>query len=591
LLLALLSGAFVGAIVAGAIARPGGCLLFDGQLLVAGSRGNHRVVVSELAQNVTPGREMASNPTTSLGIEFGDVDDLQAAPQASKAAALVSGFPPAKSDGLGAFPAWPGQKVSPFAALAARHGRPLRVAILSDFTRIPYANGAVFQTRFLYQELRRCGHEVTVIGPHDPDTTPAELAPGTVELPSLPLKSYPGVYLPMPLERWVFEPDRWNFDICFAQTTTMLLEFGLWLREMKGVPLLCVNTTHLVAAYDVLFPEKLSRNHLLQSGILFALKRPFERLFSGMYNQSDGLVVLSEGLRTYWRERGVTVPIHVIPRAVQPDIFDRPLGPDPYTHLIEREGLPQRGPRLLCAGRHTREKSQDRVIGIFAKHILPREPDATLTMVGEGPNTPEYKRLARELGAEHRIFFTGEVPWTTMPDFYRYADLFMHASLSETYGNVLGEALWCGTPTVAFADGMGVSAQIQDGVDGLLFAPGEGYDARAAADAAFGRAAVALLGDPRARGSIGTAAAKRARERCSPNAVQQRIADAFHHAQDHAVASALRPMAARSKAMQWVTTARHVRPWTTFNGLMYVTGHMRPAPHVDRQSMHPSIGS
>ena len=111
----------------------------------------------------------------------------------------------------------------------------------------------------------------------------------------------------------------------------------------------------------------------------------------------------------------------------------------------------------MCAGRHTREKAQDRIIRIFAKHVLPQDPDATLTLVGDGPDTPYYRRVARELGAEHRVFFTSEVPWTTMPDFYRYADVFVHASLSETYGNVLGEALWCGTPVVAFADGMGVS--------------------------------------------------------------------------------------------------------------------------------------
>ena len=117
------------------------------------------------------------------------------------------------------------------------------------------------------------------------------------------------------------------------------------------------------------------------------LTRPFERLFSNIYNQSDGLVVLSEGLRTYWRERGVTAPIHVIPRTVQPDVFDRPLGDDPYTHLIAGEAMPQGGPRLLCAGRHTREKAQDRVIRIFAKHVLPHEPDATLTIVGDGPDT------------------------------------------------------------------------------------------------------------------------------------------------------------------------------------------------------------
>jgi glycosyltransferase involved in cell wall biosynthesis len=507
---------------------------------------------------------MASNTSSSLGIEFGDVEQLQ-----------------------------PGAPLptSPFAALAMRYGRPLRVAILSDFTRIPYANGAVFQTRFLYQELRRCGHEVTVIGPRDPDASPDELAPGTVALPSVPLKTYPGLHLPMPHASWIFDPDRWNFDICFAQATSLLLNFGIWLREMKGVPLLCVNTTHLIAAYDVLLPERLSKSDLLQAGLHLTLKRPCEKLFAGIYNQGDGLVVLSEGLRTYWRERGVTTPIHVIPRTVQPDIFDRPLGPDPYTHLIESKALSQ-GLRLLCAGRHTREKSQDRTIRIFARHVLPSVPDATLTLVGDGPDTPLYRRVARELGAEHRVFFTGEVPWTTMPDFYRYADVFVHSSLSETYGNVLGEALWCGTPTVAFADGMGVSSQIVDGHNGLLFGPGKvGDQTEAEADAAFGRAVVALIHDPQARARLGSAATKRSRERCSPRAVQQRLAEAFQHAQDHAVACALRPVARRPKVMQWLTTLRHARPWSTFNGFVYLSGHLRPgSKDIKRAKLHPSMG-
>src|ERR1019366_6793777 len=141
------------------------------------------------------------------------------------------------------------------------------------------------------------------------------------------------------------------------------------------------------------------------------------------------------------------------------------------------------------------------------------------------------------------VFFTSEVPWTTMPDFYRYADVFVHASLSETYGNVLGEALWCGTPVVAIADGMGVTAQVQDGVNGILFAPGKGHDAETAANVAFGRTIVELIRDPQARARLGRAAARRSRERCSPFAVQHRIADAFQHAQDHAVASGLRPVA------------------------------------------------
>jgi glycosyltransferase involved in cell wall biosynthesis len=179
------------------------------------------------------------------------------------------------------------------------------------------------------------------------------------------------------------------------------------------------------------------------------------------------------------------------------------------------------------------------VIRIFARHVLPQEPDATLTMVGDGPDTAYYRRVARELGAEHRVIFTGEVPWTTMADVYRYADVFVHASLSETYGNVLGEALWCGTPTVAFADGMGVSSQIRDGVNGILFAPGKGDEAEALADEAFGRALVELIRDPRARASLGRAAAKRSRE---------------------------------------------------YNGLIYLGGHLRPAAPVKRERLHPGIG-
>jgi 1,2-diacylglycerol 3-alpha-glucosyltransferase len=523
---------------------------------------------------------MASNTPASFRVEFGDVDDLQgSAPATAKVVSRrfdggIAKLPSARNPANGGVAAPAAlTNVPPFAALAARLGRPLRVAILSDFIRIPYANGAVFQTRFLYQELRRCGHEVTVIGPHDPDASPEEIAPGTVALPSVPLKTYPGVHIPLPLAPWVFDAKRWDFDICFAQTTSLLLEFGVWLRKMNGTPLICVNTTHLTAAYDVLLPEKLSKIETVHAGLMM-LKRPFEKLFSGIYNESDGLIVLSEGLRSYWRERGVTAPIHVIPRAVQPAVFDKPLGEDPYRHLLERN---LRGPRVLCAGRHTREKSQDRVIRIFAEHVLPHEPDATLTMLGVGPDTDFYKRVASELGVEHRVFFPGEVPFDTMPDFYAYADIFAHASLSETFGNVMGEALWCGTPTVAFSDGMGVSAQIQDGVNGVLFAPGKGDAAEASADAAFGRAIVELTRDPQTRARLGMGAAKLARERSSPRAVEQKLADAFQSAQDHAAACGIRPVINRPKPMQWLTTLQHFRPWTVFNGGVYLFGFLRPA--------------
>src|SRR5205807_9302827 len=124
---------------------------------------------------------------------------------------------------------------SPFARLTARNGRPLRVGIVSDFVRIPYANGAAFQTRFLYQELRRCGHEVTVIGPHDPFAKDTDLPPGSISLPSLPLYTYPGLRVPLPLKSWVADSSKFNFDLLYAPVTSMILDFAVWLRKMKGI--------------------------------------------------------------------------------------------------------------------------------------------------------------------------------------------------------------------------------------------------------------------------------------------------------------------------------------------------------------------
>jgi len=525
--------------------------------------------MTPLARNVSFDGQMASNTASPLRVEFGQVDELHVRSR-------LRIVPPNSSRTL--------EEPHPFEQLTTRQGRPLKVAILSDFTRIPYANGAAFQTRFLYQELRRCGHEVTVIGPHDPDARPDELAPGTVSLPSVPLKAYPGVHIPMPLAGWVYDAERWDFDIVFAQTTSMLMEFGVWLRKMKGIPLLCVNTTHLAAAYDVLLPEKLSKIDAVHAGLDLVFRRPFERQFASIYNDSDGLVVLSEGLRRYWRERGVTAPIHVIPRAVQPEVFDRPLGEDPYSFLGTSDG-----PRLLCAGRHTREKSQDRVIRIFAQHVLPEAPNATLTLLGVGPETEFYRRLAGELGVGDRVHFPGEVPFTKMTDFYAHADVFVHASLSETYGNVMGEALWCGTPTVAFADGMGVSAQIEDGVNGILLAPGRRGPEEDAADAAFGRAVIGLIEDPTRRGALGHAAARVARDRAHPRAIQAKIVDAFRSAQDHAAACGLRPMLAGPRALQWYTTFQHFRPWTTVMGGIYLFGHLRPAKTKRKEALQPQF--
>ncbi len=176
-----------------------------------------------------------------------------------------------------------------------------------------------------------------------------------------------------------------------------------------------------------------------------------------------------------------------------------------------------------------------------------------------------------------------------MADYYAHADIFVHTSLSETYGNVMGEALNCGTPVVAFGDGMGVTAQIDHEKNGILLDPGRSMHGDPETDRAFGEAVLELLADPEHRALLGNAAARRSRERCSPHAVKSAMVAAFDSAESHMRDSAHQPVANMSRMARWVTTARHARAWGFVNGLMYCLGFLRPAPSHATQGVQPAF--
>ncbi|HTV24467.1 MAG TPA: glycosyltransferase, partial [Polyangiaceae bacterium] len=348
-------------------------------------------------------------------------------------------------------------------AKAAAHREAFqRIGILTDHLRVSYANGSSFASQFLRREFAKREHDVTIIGPRDPEAAPTDLPMKHVALDSRPLRNHPGVYLPFPSALALRRVGRERLDVLLGQTCTGMLEVGSWLRQVQRVPYLCVNTVHLPSVYNVLLPAILFKSHAVQRLFEDSIIPRVEQQTVAAYNQSDGLIVLSEGMAQYWRQRGLRVPVFVIPRSVEPKVFDRRQGPDPF------DARAPRGGRLLCVCRHTREKNIERLIALFARHIAPHDARATLTLVGDGPDHNAFRKLSERLGVEGRVFFPGEEPLSRVPDYYRHADLFVYTSLSETYGQVVSEASWCGLAALALNDGMGVCSQVVDGQTGLL---------------------------------------------------------------------------------------------------------------------------
>jgi teichuronic acid biosynthesis glycosyltransferase TuaC len=106
------------------------------------------------------------------------------------------------------------------------------------------------------------------------------------------------------------------------------------------------------------------------------------------------------------------------------------------------------GPLLLAVGNLIPEKRHR--LAVEALRLV--EP-ATLMIVGGGPERDTLFRLASELGVAGRMRLLGSIPHPLLPALFNAADVTLHPSAVEGFGNARLESLACGTPVVTTAAG------------------------------------------------------------------------------------------------------------------------------------------
>ena len=148
---------------------------------------------------------------------------------------------------------------------------------------------------------------------------------------------------------------------------------------------------------------------------------------------------------------------------------------------------PDAAPVLVWVGRLVAQKDPHTLLRAFAGVA----PPARLILLGEGELRPELERLIESLGLAGRVRFAGfqanPLPWI------REAHALVLSSRYEGLGNVLVEALGCGTPVISTDCPHGPREILADGRHGALVPVGD-----AAALAAAMRAALAGGHDPAA---------------------------------------------------------------------------------------------
>jgi glycosyltransferase involved in cell wall biosynthesis/predicted metal-dependent phosphoesterase TrpH len=182
--------------------------------------------------------------------------------------------------------------------------------------------------------------------------------------------------------------------------------------------------------------------------------------------------------------------------------------------------------KVLYAGRLTREKGVDLLAESFLRAHR-ADPRLHLLLAGGGP---EEEELRARLG-EHATFL-GWLGGEDLACAYASADVFLFASSTDTYGQVILEAAASGLPVVAVAEG-GPAALIENRHTGLLCRP----DADHLAGALLQLASAPLL-----RHHLGAAGAHAARARTWERSMGQ-LATGYRRALDAAPAAARQPVA------------------------------------------------
>lgn len=137
-----------------------------------------------------------------------------------------------------------------------------------------------------------------------------------------------------------------------------------------------------------------------------------------------------------------------------------------------RYGLEGR-PVVVCVSRLVPRKGQDLLIRALPR-VRQRVPDASLLLVGTGPDRRRLERLAVRYDVAAAVRFTGSVGWQELPAHYAAGDVFAMPCRTrrlgldvEGLGIVYLEASACGLPVVAGRSG-GAPEAVRDGETGRV---------------------------------------------------------------------------------------------------------------------------
>jgi glycosyltransferase involved in cell wall biosynthesis len=362
------------------------------------------------------------------------------------------------------------RRMDDFAVQPLKHSP--NIALVTE-TWPPEINGVAMTLSRFAQGLSARGWQVTLVRPRQ--SVGANDIHQHVLVPGLPIPGYAGLRFGLPVSNtlrrlWTKQRP----DVVHIAT-----EGPLGWAALKAAKKLQLPVT---TSFHTNF-HRYCRHYRLGS-----IRRSVERYLRQFHNQASCTMTPNEPLSQTLRQDGYR-NVHTVGRGIDAELFHPRHRNDA---LRQQWGASVDDLVVIHVGRIAAEKNLQAVADAFER-MSASLPNAKMVWVGDGPLLKSMKKRYP------KHIFSGAKLDKELAEHYASADMFLFASMTETFGNVVLEAMSSGLAVVAYRYAA-AETYIYHGKSGLLAAFGDNRE--------FMHQAMTLCGDLQAIRSVGVAARK-----------------------------------------------------------------------------------
>lgn len=333
----------------------------------------------------------------------------------------------------------------------------MRVALFTD-TYLPDVNGVSKTLARWVNYLQKNNVEVRVFAPSIPKEGFSDQGDTVHRMFSVPFMLYSELRLGIPNPIQVNKLlDEFQPTIVHCATPFNIGLYGHRYAMKHKIP--------FVASYHTHFDQYLSHYNIE------FIEQTLWKYMKWFHQECRKIYVPSPSTGDYLVEQGFEAGVI--------EVWGRGLDLSTFTPLVDRKrvlaghGVSDEKFVVLYVGRLAPEKNVDVFFEVYKRFSKKYPGKFQFVLAGDGPLNDEL-RGAFPKDENPDLSFLGFIQGKALAEIYAAADVFLFPSATETFGNVVLEAMGSGTPVIGAAAG-GVKDNIQHERTGLLCEPGNAH--------------------------------------------------------------------------------------------------------------------